>query len=128
VRFRGIEPQSVNLLAPDHSSLANRRDVNGVPRVIWPARPRRLQKAATLSDGFVGSNVGSRRMLAAIETEPVELDSDLISRVRAATPEVATYIEAAVRRELDNETFGRLLDQLETETGPVPEERDSRRG
>ncbi len=55
-------------------------------------------------------------------TEPVELDSDLVSRVRAATPDVVAYIQAAVRRELDNETFGRLLDQLETETGPVPEE------
>ena len=55
-------------------------------------------------------------------TEPVELDSNLVSRVRAATPDMAAYIEAAVWRELDNETFGRLLDQLEIETGPVPEE------
>ncbi len=55
-------------------------------------------------------------------TEPVQLDSNLVALVRAASSDVAAYIEAAVRRELDNETFGRLLDQLETETGPVPEE------
>ncbi len=31
------------------------------------------------------------------------------------------FIEAAVRRDLENETFGTLLDELEAEAGPIPE-------
>ena len=57
-----------------------------------------------------------------MSTESVELDSDLVTRVRATGGDVRAYVEAAVRRELDNEAFGRLLDELEAESGPVPDD------
>lgn len=55
-------------------------------------------------------------------TEPVELDSDLLARVRAVTGDVPGLIESAIRRQLDDRSFGRLLDELEAETGPLPED------
>jgi hypothetical protein len=61
-------------------------------------------------------------MLDAVSTEPVEIDTDLVSKVRAVTEDVRGYVESAVRRSLDDEAFSRLLDKLEAEAGPVPEE------
>jgi hypothetical protein len=61
-------------------------------------------------------------MLDAVSTEPIEIDRDLVSRVRALSDDVAGYVESAVRRSLDDEAFSRLLDELEAEAGPVPEE------
>ena len=62
-------------------------------------------------------------MLAGMSTEPVELDSGLLGRVRdVAEGNVRPFVEAAVRRALDNAAFGRLLDELEAEVGPVPGE------
>ena len=54
--------------------------------------------------------------------EPVGLDSDLVSRVRAVAEDVPGFIETAIRRELDGHSFSRLLDELEAETGPLPED------
>ena len=56
--------------------------------------------------------------------EPVELDAELVARVRDAAggADPRAYIEAAVRHELDNEAFGKLLDDLEAESGPVPDD------
>ena len=54
--------------------------------------------------------------------EPVGLDSDLVSRVRAVAEDVPGFIEAAIRRELNGHSFSRLLDELEAETGPLPED------
>jgi post-segregation antitoxin (ccd killing protein) len=61
-------------------------------------------------------------MLKAVSTEPVEVDRDLVSRVRAVSNDVTGYVESAVRRALDDEAFSRLLDELEAVAGPVPEE------
>jgi hypothetical protein len=57
-------------------------------------------------------------------TEPVELDAELVGRVRdlAGGADPRAYIEAAVLHELDNEAFGKLLDDLEAESGPVPDD------
>ena len=56
-------------------------------------------------------------------TTPVELDEDLVARVREVAPgDVRSFIEAAIRDELDNVAFGRLLEELDAERGPVPEE------
>ncbi|MGH9224020.1 MAG: hypothetical protein ACRD2W_09635 [Acidimicrobiales bacterium] len=57
-----------------------------------------------------------------VASVPVDLDADLVAEVkrRAGDSAVGTFIEAAVRRHLDNEAFGRLLDELEAESGPVP--------
>ena len=55
-------------------------------------------------------------------TEPVELDAKLLARVRDTTDDARGYVESAVRRQLDDQAFSRLLDELEAESGPVPEE------
>jgi Arc/MetJ family transcription regulator len=60
-------------------------------------------------------------------TMPVDLDADLVAKVQqvAGDDAVTAFVEAAVRRDLDNEAFGRLLDDIEAETGPVPEDVDA---
>jgi hypothetical protein len=55
-------------------------------------------------------------------TEPVELDAKLLARVRDITDDVGSYVDSAVRRQLDDQAFSLLLDELEAESGPVPEE------
>ena len=55
-------------------------------------------------------------------TEPVELDAKLLARVRDTTDDARGFVESAVRRQLDDQAFSRLLDELEAESGPVPEE------
>jgi Arc/MetJ family transcription regulator len=57
-------------------------------------------------------------------TVPVDLDADLVAKVQhvAGDDAVRTFVEAAVRRDLENEAFGCLLDKLEAEAGPVPED------
>lgn len=62
-------------------------------------------------------------MICAMAIVPVDLDADLVERVRrmAGDEAVSAFIEAAVRRNLENETFGTLLDELEAEAGPIPE-------
>lgn len=57
-------------------------------------------------------------------TEPVEIDRALLGRVRdvAGTADVRSFVEAAVRHELDHHAFGKLLDELEAEGGPVPDD------
>ncbi len=57
-----------------------------------------------------------------MSTEPVDLDSDLIDRLRAVTEDVRGLIESAIRREFHDRSFGRLLDELEEETGPLHED------
>lgn len=49
---------------------------------------------------------------------------NLVERVRrmAGDEAVSAFIEAAVRRYLENEAFGTLWDELEAEAGPVPED------
>jgi hypothetical protein len=56
-------------------------------------------------------------------TEPVELAAELVARVRDAAggADPRVYIEAAVRHELDNEAFGKLPDDPDAESGPVPD-------
>lgn len=61
-------------------------------------------------------------VLRGMTTEPIELDSDLVTRVRAVTEDVRGLVESAIRRELDDRAFSRLLEELEAETGPLPEE------
>jgi Arc/MetJ family transcription regulator len=60
-------------------------------------------------------------------TVPVDLDADLVAKVQlvAGDDAVRAFVEAAVRRELEHEAFGRLLDELEAEVGPVPEDVDA---
>jgi Arc/MetJ family transcription regulator len=60
-------------------------------------------------------------------TVPIDLDADLVAEVKLRTGEDAarTFIETAVRRDLDNEAFGRLLDELEAEAGPIPDDVDA---
>jgi Arc/MetJ family transcription regulator len=62
--------------------------------------------------------------MSVMPTEPVELDAELLAAARHATSAAGlrAFIERAVRRELDNEAFGKLLDEIEAESGPVPEE------
>jgi len=55
-------------------------------------------------------------------TEPVEIDKGLVARVRAVTNDVQGLVESGIRRELDDRAFGQLLDELEAEIGPLPEE------
>ena len=55
-------------------------------------------------------------------TEPVELDSALLTQVRAVTDDVASFVAAAVSRELAQGDLKRLLNEMEVEAGPVPEE------
>ncbi len=57
-----------------------------------------------------------------VNTEPVDLDSGLVAQVRGATEDVRGFIESAIRRELDERSFGQLLDELEAETGPLPDD------
>lgn len=67
------------------------------------------------------------RTICAMATVPVDLDGDLVGKVRrfAGDDAVSAFIEASVRRDLDNETFGRLLDEIEAEAGPIPENIDA---
>lgn len=57
-----------------------------------------------------------------MSTEPVEVDSDLVARVREFTEDVPGYVDAALRRQLQDRAFASLLDDLEAESGPVPED------
>jgi hypothetical protein len=57
-----------------------------------------------------------------VNTEPVDLDSGLVAQVRGATEDVRGFFESAIRRELDERSFGQLLDELEAETGPLPDD------
>lgn len=52
--------------------------------------------------------------------ELVAVDSELLDRVRDVTDDVPGYVSAALRRQLDDQAFARLLDDLEADTGPVP--------
>lgn len=60
-------------------------------------------------------------------TGPVDLDADLVAKVQHVAGDDAerAFVEAAVRRDLDHDAFGRLLDELEAEAGPVPEDVDA---
>jgi hypothetical protein len=49
-------------------------------------------------------------------TEPVELDAKLLAKVRDTTDDARGYVESAVRRQLDDQAFSRLLDELEAES------------
>jgi Arc/MetJ family transcription regulator len=59
-----------------------------------------------------------------VATVPVDLDADLVAKVQrvAGDDAVSAFVEAAVRRDLENEAFGRLLDEMGSEAGPVPED------
>lgn len=53
--------------------------------------------------------------------ELVAVGSELLDRVRDVTDDVPGYVSAALRRQLDDHSFASLLDALEADTGPVPE-------
>ncbi len=57
-------------------------------------------------------------------TERLDLDSGLLAQLRDMTgPEgVVSFIERAIRRELRRDNLDRLLDELEAEVGPLPDE------
>ncbi len=56
-------------------------------------------------------------------TRTVELDEELLSRAEeVAAGDLRGFIESAVRRQLGDEAFSRLLDELDAEAGPLPDE------
>jgi hypothetical protein len=56
-------------------------------------------------------------------TRTVELDQELVARAEeVAGGDLKGYIEAAIRRQLEDEAFSRILDELDAEAGPLPEE------
>jgi len=62
--------------------------------------------------------------MAAVPDEAIDLDASLVARVRevVGADALRAFVEAAVRRDLDNVAFSRLLDELEAESGPVPKD------
>ena len=56
-------------------------------------------------------------------TRTVELDEELLSRAEeVAAGDLRGFIESAVRRQLGDEAFSRLLDELDAEAGPLPDD------
>ena len=56
-------------------------------------------------------------------TRSVELDEELLSRAEeVAAGDLRGFIESAVRRQLGDEAFSRLLDDLDAEAGPLPDD------
>jgi hypothetical protein len=54
--------------------------------------------------------------------DPVEIDRELLAEVKNLTQDVAESVTAAVRRALDDHAFQQLLDDLESQSGPIPTE------
>ena len=54
----------------------------------------------------------------------ISLDDDVLAeaRRRAGHRELSAFINEALRRQLQHDRIGKLLDEMDAEFGPVPEE------
>ncbi|CAN5631316.1 hypothetical protein BH23ACT7_BH23ACT7_12550 [soil metagenome] len=60
----------------------------------------------------------------AVSKVSLSIDEDVLAeaRDRAGRRELSSYVDAALRRQLQHDRLGDLLAEMEAESGPIPDE------